>query len=80
MNTYLTIDGDSFSVHCPHGSRTTERTHDITIPESEEYMIRYALQRHVDRCERGCTIDIWVDWFEKRRERFIREGNARAHG
>lgn len=76
----LTIQDDAFTVACDHGTRTIERTGDVNIPETDEFMIRYALQRHGDRCEVGCTVELWNSWFEKRRLRFEAEGNAKAHG
>ena len=76
----LLIIDDAFTVSCKHGFRTTKRLHDPITPESDEWMVRYALQRHVDRCELGCTIHLWNDWFEQRRQRFLAEGNTKAHG
>lgn len=81
MDASLQILGDTFIVTCPHYQRTDVRTHDPTVPEDDEFMIRYTLQRHSSVCEKACTLPIWMEWFEKRRQRFIREqNNANAHG
>lgn len=77
---FLTVDGDKFTATCPHYTLTAERTHDPTIPESDEYMIRYALQRHSSECQKTCMIPEWDAWFETRRQRFLSEGNTKAHG
>lgn len=77
----LTREGtDKFIASCPHYTVVAERTHDPTIPESDEYMARYALQRHSSYCEKPCMLDCWDDWFETRRQRFLAEGNTKAHG
>ncbi len=76
----LTVDGHKFIASCPHYTVIAERTHDPTIPESDEFMTRYALQRHSSYCERPCMLDRWDDWFETRRLRFLSEGNTKAHG
>lgn len=77
---YLSIDGDTYTAVCPHYTVTAIRTHDPTILETDEMMIRYALQRHSSYCEQPCMLHIWNEWFEKRRLRFLAEGNAKAHG
>lgn len=78
LTAHLLIDGDGFKVRCPHASSEAVRTHDPTIPEDDEHMVRYALQRHP--CQKSCTLPLWNDWFEKRRQRFLAAGHARAHG
>lgn len=77
---HMNIDGDKYTATCPHYSVTAERTHDPTIPETQEFMIRYALQRHSSECQKPCMLDIWNEWFAARRDRFIAAGNANAHG
>lgn len=76
----LVKDGDTYTVSCAHATRVIVKTHDPTVPESEEMMIRYALQRHSSLCEKACALGLWDSWFSARRERFIAEGNANAHG
>lgn len=76
----LHILGDTFTVACEHYTRSDVRTHDPTVPEDDEYMIRYTLQRHSSVCERDCTLGLWNAWFERRRQRFMAAGNERAHG
>lgn len=71
MDAYYYIDGDTFRVHCAHGQTTAVRTHDPTLNESDELMLRYALQRHVVICDTTCTLPLWNDWFEQRRLRFL---------
>ena len=79
-DAYLTVDGDTYTASCPHHTLQAIRTHDPTISETNEMMTRYALQRHASYCELPCMIDLWNEWFETRRKRFVAEGNSNAHG
>ncbi len=80
VQAFLKHDGDSFLVGCRHGLALAVRTHDPVTDERDELMERYAMQRHVDVCDRGCTINVWLAWFERRRRRFVAAGNTGAHG
>jgi hypothetical protein len=68
-NATLSIDGDNYTVSCEHKTYTTTRTNDPQTIETEEIMIRTALQRHSSYCEQPCTIDLWLEWFRRLRVR-----------
>ena len=76
----LTIDGDSFTVSCEHKTYVTTRTNDPQMLETEEVMIRTALQRHSSYCQLPCMIGEWNEWFRRLRARCEEDAARRAMG